>query len=88
VKKAAASGGPSSSEQGSIWLVVEAPVDNGSGSASYGRGGGGGETGGGRAAAPKPWARQSSGGRCPSAGRTVGRLCSDRVTDRLVPRGF
>jgi hypothetical protein len=31
VKKAAASGGPSSSEQGSIWLVVEAPVDNGSG---------------------------------------------------------
>jgi hypothetical protein len=31
VKKAAASGGLGSSEQGSVWLAVEAPVDDGSG---------------------------------------------------------
>jgi hypothetical protein len=31
VKKAVASGGPGSSEQGSVWLVVEAPIDDGSG---------------------------------------------------------
>jgi hypothetical protein len=31
VKKAVASGGPGSSEQGAVWLVVEAPVDDSSG---------------------------------------------------------
>jgi hypothetical protein len=35
-----------------------------------------------------PWARQSGGGRCPKAVGAAGHRCSDKVTDRWVPRGF
>jgi hypothetical protein len=30
----------------------------------------------------KPWAQQNGGGHCLNAGGSVGRLCSDKVTDR------
>jgi hypothetical protein len=38
--------------------------------------------------AAMPWAWQSSGSRCPNVGGAVGRICSNRVTDQWIPRGF
>jgi hypothetical protein len=40
------------------------------------------------AGAVEPSAQQSGDSRCPNAGGMVGRLCSDRVTDRWVPHIF